>query len=386
MQKRIIALAVAGLVSSGAFAQSNVTFYGVADIGYVYDSDSYVAGTKSRGQVYSGGQNGSRFGFKGSEDLGNGLSAVFRMEAGVLLDSGLSDQQSLAQFNANQNGILFGRWSTVGLSSATWGTIEGGRRDTFIEQAVGTANVLKGNTTVGQVTPVFQRVQRYDNLLAYTSPSFSGVVLKAGFSSNASGQDVTPIANTSTTNQTASNNRVYAIAANYTNGGLFLAATYDYNKYQAVDTTPTVDGYDAGSSWYLVGSYDFGVARVNAGYAQINYAQNLQMKGASSAALAQDDRKQWQLGVSVPFGANDMVAVNYAQGKTSYNSLQPTWGDDKSSIWGIAYYHDLSKRTNIYVAYGDISQNSDNHQKVYIDGNANATYQQAFQVGIKHSF
>jgi predicted porin len=374
MQKKIIALAVAGLVSGAAFAQSNVTVYGVADIGYVFDRSSYTDGTKSMGKVYAGGQNGSRIGFKGSEDLGNGLSAIYHMVAGVKLDTGESDQ----------GGLLMGRWATVGLSSKTLGTIEGGRRDSFIEQAVGTANVMKGNTTVGQVTPVFQRIQRYDNMIAYTSPSFSGVTLKAGLSSNISGQDIVPVENTAVT-QSNSNNRAYSLAADYTNGGLYLAATYDYYKMQEVNNTlSTVNGYDAGNAWYLVGSYDFGMARVNAGYANINYAQNLQtaaLTPAAIAARAQDDRNQWQLGVSVPFGPKDMVALNYARGTTSYNN---DFSDDKSSLWGIAYFHDLSKRTNVYVAYGDINQKDSNHVKLGLDGQD--TYASAFQVGMKHSF
>lgn len=367
MQKKIIALAVAGLVSGAAFAQSNVTVYGVADIGYVYDSSSYTDGTKNMNKIYSGGQNGSRIGFKGSEDLGNGLSAIFRAEAGIKLDTGESDQ----------GGLLMGRWATVGLSSTTLGTIEGGRRDSFIEQAVGTANVMKGNTTVGQVTPIFQRVQRYDNMIAYTSPSFAGLTLKAGGSSNISGQDIVPVANTSATTQSSSNNRAYSLAADYKLGGLYLGATYDYYKMQEVATTQTVNGYDSGNAWYLVGSYDFGMARVNAGYAKINYAQNLQLASPVTA----DDRNQWQLGVSVPFGPKDMVAVNYAKGTTSYNN---GWNDDKSSMWGVAYFHDLSKRTNIYVAYGDINQNDSNHVKLGLDGQD--TYESAFQVGMKHSF
>ena len=72
MQKKIIALAVAGLVSGAAFAQSNVVIYGIADAGYVYGSDSIIPDGKSTSKMSSGGQSGSRLGFKGSEDLGNG--------------------------------------------------------------------------------------------------------------------------------------------------------------------------------------------------------------------------------------------------------------------------------------------------------------------------
>ena len=80
MQKKIIALAVAGLVSGAAFAQSNVVIYGIADAGYVYASKNTADNVKSQSRIYSGGQSGSRLGFRGTEDLGNGLSANFRLE------------------------------------------------------------------------------------------------------------------------------------------------------------------------------------------------------------------------------------------------------------------------------------------------------------------
>ena len=87
MQKKIIALAVAGLVSGVAFAQSNVTIYGVADANYYYASGDNL----SRTGVDSGGLNGSRIGFKGEEALGNGLKAIFTMEYGTTIDGEKSD-------------------------------------------------------------------------------------------------------------------------------------------------------------------------------------------------------------------------------------------------------------------------------------------------------
>jgi len=119
---------------------------------------------------------------------------------------------------------------------------------------------------------------------------------------------------------------------------------------------------------------------VNAGYAQINPAQNTQL----ATPVTIDNRKQWQLGVSVPFGDKDFIAVNYASGKNTYNNVNPTWGSETSSMWGVAYFHDLSKRTNLYVAYGDISQDKDDHTRYGLDGQD--SYRSAFQVGMKHSF
>ena len=84
MQKKVIALAIAGLVSGAAFAQSNVTIYGVADVGM----QNYNTGYGSKTTVVSGQNAGSRLGFKGEEALGNGLKAIFVLEAGLQIDTG----------------------------------------------------------------------------------------------------------------------------------------------------------------------------------------------------------------------------------------------------------------------------------------------------------
>ena len=86
MQKKIIALAVAGLVSGVAFAQSNVTVYGIADAGIGSWSAGSSANQRTTG-VMTGGMSASRLGFKGEEALGNGLKAIFQFETAVSLDS-----------------------------------------------------------------------------------------------------------------------------------------------------------------------------------------------------------------------------------------------------------------------------------------------------------
>ena len=86
MQKKLIALAVAGLASGAAFAQTNVTMYGVADAGYVYSSGDAArgplginTGSNEFSGIISGILSGSRLGFRGEEALGNGRKAVFRL-------------------------------------------------------------------------------------------------------------------------------------------------------------------------------------------------------------------------------------------------------------------------------------------------------------------
>ena len=119
MQKKLIALAVAGLVAAPAFAQSNVTIYGRADYGMVTRSgtpDGFgSADLNGKTEFASGVQAGSRLGFKGAEDLGNGLKAIFEIEYGLKMDEGTTSST-----------VWGNRHSYVGLTG-NFGTVVGGR-------------------------------------------------------------------------------------------------------------------------------------------------------------------------------------------------------------------------------------------------------------------
>ena len=103
------------LACCSAQAQSNVTVYGVVDAGLVFERGAPTGNTSN---VSSGVASGSRLGFKGTEDLGNGLSAGFVVESGFGIDTGAS----------GQGGLTFGRQTFVSLSSNTLGTISAGRQ------------------------------------------------------------------------------------------------------------------------------------------------------------------------------------------------------------------------------------------------------------------
>lgn len=370
MQKKIIALAVAGLASSVAFAQTNVTIYGIADAGYVYASDSVVDGAKSASKMTSGGQSGSRLGFKGTEDLGNGLSANFKIEQALNIDQ------------AGESVSGHGRWATVGLAGKTWGQFEMGRRDTFIDQLLGGTDV-QARVTVAQVSPVMRDTSRISNFFAYTSPVWSGFTVKAGVSTSAWNDEVVPTTGTTT------NVRMYTAAVDYENGGLKLGAAYERNKGQSNDT----NSFDAGSEWAIGGKYKINIVTLGAQYGQIKNGEDglanpllngLDNAGTSSTATSAliEKRKQWTVGAMVDITARDRVSLNYARGKNEYFAAGTD--DDKQSFWGVSYFHDLSKRTNLYAAYGSLSQDSDSTVKYNIDGQS--TYEKAFQVGLHHQF
>lgn len=362
MQKKIIALAVAGLVSGAAFAQSNVVIYGVADAGYVYANDSYTANVKNVSKIYSGGQSGSRLGFKGTEDLGNGLSATFRLEMGIDIDNGTSAQGSRT----------FGRWSTVGLAGKNWGEVQIGRRDTFMDEMIGGFDAT-GRNTVAQASPIMKDQGRYSNMVAYISPSWSGFQVKAGVSTAAwDAQEVEPLG-------TTTNIRIVTGGLSYINGPIKVGATYEYNKAQSTEG----NSFDAGNQWVVAGAYDFGMVALSAEYGQINNSDDAALAGNNTALTsAIEKRKQWTVGAMFKIGAKDRVGVQYARGTNEFFAAGTD--DEKARMWGVNYFHDLSKRTNIYAGYGNLSQDSDNTVKYGLDGQG--TYQKAIQVGLRHQF
>ena len=171
MQKKIIALAVAAMASGAAFAQSNVTVYGIADMaGVVRDGEV----GKTRYAVDSGVLSTSRIGFKGVEDLGNGLKALFTLEYGLRMDQSTgigasTDAQAVArqQFVGLTGGFgtaVAGHLQTTGLDFSVAGTALGS------STALGAMNVVGGSTLVAATS-------RANNAVAYISPSFSGLTL-----------------------------------------------------------------------------------------------------------------------------------------------------------------------------------------------------------------
>ncbi|MDD3481874.1 porin [Azovibrio restrictus] len=362
MQKKLIALAVAALASGAAFAQSNVQIYGSIDMGFSHRGDAIEDGIKSQNAIDSGISAGNRLGFKGTEDLGNGLKALFTMEAGFQADTG----------EHAQSGALFGRQVFVGLTGG-FGTAIAGRLytphysflstiDPFKAGTVGRYNNTYGIDLNGLLDPV-----RVDNAVAYVSPSFSGFNVTAAYSNNAIGQEVE--------GNGKQQNRVYAILPRYTNGPIDVALNYHQikmNEGSAIDDI---------TNWLVGGTYDFGMAKLAAFYS----SNKIDYDGATDDLKV----KNWMLGVTVPFGKHAVLAsYNYSKAKQAGE-------DGKSKQWALGYTYSLSKRTNIYAAYADISNDDGNDDLVRASVSGDASnkpltdeqgYQNGFQFGVKHTF
>ena len=354
MQKKIIALAVAGLVSGVAFAQSNVTVYGVVDVGYTYASSNTGFGGKYK---FSGlkdgtdnGQNGSRIGFKGEEGLGNSLKAIFTSELRVNAVDGA------------QAGTM--RQIFVGLSSDKFGTITGGRHYSAAGDVVGKNssndavtimpyNVFQG--AAGQQIVSAGGNSRQSNLVKYVSPTFSGFTGRASYAFS----DNTRTGNNALYNDDAetTDNGRFAISGDYTNGPISVDLIYALtnNAYKTYGNVPT--SYAAGegkniNEWYIGGSYDFKVVKAYGSY------QTLKNDNDASATIT--DSKLWQIGLSAPVGANGKFMIEYAKVDFDQdnNANAATRQDGGNTGWGIGYLHNLSKRTALYAYASQLKYDS----------------------------
>jgi predicted porin len=365
----ILAASVAAIFSASAQAQSsNVQIYGSIDVGFSHRGDNLNDNVGSQNRIDSGISSGSRLGFRGTEDLGNGLKAIFTLEAGYEADTGSS----------KQGGRLFGRQVFAGLSG-NFGTVLAGRLyaphytlmsaiDPFKRGMVGQHNnVLAAGVTAGGIN-LFDP-DRVDNTVAYVTPSWGGFSLTAAYSNSATAQEAT--GNTG-------DNRVFAIMPRYTNGPLDIGFNYHRIESEESDAISV-------NNWTLAGAYNFGAVTLAAAYEQNRWNDVLGVDG--------DDLKlnAWMLGVTVPFGNHAILA--------SYNQSKLDWKTDsgKGRQFALGYTYALSKRTNLFAAIAD-THNDKSRQNAPVktgglavvaagDGAyAGDKYQNGFQFGIRHTF
>ncbi|WP_119289774.1 porin [Azohydromonas sediminis] len=351
MKKSLIALAAA-LVAGGAFAQSSVTLYGVVDIGYGGKSwkDDTVGDSKTLG-IQDGAIAGSRFGFRGTEDLGGGLKASFVIEQGFSPTSQqLTNQRTSTsghQIDTNLNWSLTGRSSTS-LNRQSFVALSGGfgevrlgyqytvgyEMSTLAGYNIGSEGVHGADTsrTYGLAAIGGGRA----NGISYISPKIAGgLTLRlqygAGANQNEYGSDL----------EGYKDEKRFGVMAQWASGPLSVGVGYTQYKtdteagtaatpiFATADTSPTAKLTQIGAS------YDFGIARVAGTY---NMGED----------ASDNDLKAWQVGVRVPFGAAAVLAT-YGQGNTE-NTAGTKISDHTQ--WQLGATYSLSKRTTAYVYYG----------------------------------
>lgn len=270
MKKTLMVAALSGVFATAAHAQSSVTLYGLIDAGLTYTNNQNGS---HNFKMTSGAVNGSRWGLRGSEDLGGGLKAIFTLENGF----------SIANGTLGQQGREFGRQAFVGLSSNQFGTVTLGRQYDSVVDYLGPL-ALTGTQYGGtQFAHPFDNDNldnsfRINNSVKYQSANYAGFKFGAlyGFSNQADG---------------FANNRSYSVGASYNYGPLNIAAAYlQLNNNLTAGAINNANGAVAGDNTFNAGkqrtfgaglNYAFGPATVGFVFTQTKLEDAASINGAT---------------------------------------------------------------------------------------------------------
>jgi len=353
--KHLIALPVALVCSAGAVAQSSVTVFGIVDAAYSHGSGSL----SMRNQLSSGSNASSRVGFRGSEDLGGGMSASFWLEAQFNTDNGTgfatntnNQASGIGTAGAGTQGLTFNRRSTVSLAGP-WGELRLGRdytghyrnrvdTDPFSVVGVGATQVNVG-TLAGQTST------RASNAIGYFTPSrLGGFFAQAQYylGENPSG---TP---------TERDGSGFSLRAGYAAGPLTVSGAYAVTDMASGDVVSTNVGaiYDAGP-----------VRLMGAAFRD---------KTESPAAVT---GKGYTLGAIVPVGAGEAKFALSRYGSDA--GARP-----HTRKIAVGYVHNLSKRSALYATYARVGNSGG--ATTALNGSTTAANERStgYDLGIRHSF
>jgi len=389
MKKSLLALAVLGAFAGAAQAQSSVTIYGIVDTGVTYANNVGTGQGKATGSQFamkSGILQGSRLGFKGVEDLGGGLSAVFQVEAGFDNTNGAN----------SVSGTLFNRKSVVGLSG-DFGTVLMGRQTDVLDDIGGLTSVADFGGMTNNVGTGLARLQgqRSNNSIRYNTTNMNGLT----------GSLYYAIGGEAGSN---SNGQAFGAGGMYQNGPLSLGAGYYQSKSGTSNNTTAValnpafpdvtvqvtapaalganiaSGTDAGKTYYagagntqlktftLAGAYQLGDAKL---YANWSRTQAPAVSNAKSNLF--EIGGNYALSPALKLLSSVQYNKLTADGATDANLLQLNLGTDYA----------LSKRTDVYAFLSSLRTSSGfGGNPGIFNANKTGDRQTAVAVGVRHKF
>ncbi|MFM0053745.1 porin [Caballeronia grimmiae] len=390
MKKTLMVAALSGVFATAAHAQSSVTLYGLIDAGITYTNNNmttFGGPGHSNWKATSGSVNGSRWGLRGSEDLGGGLKAIFTLENGFNIMNGTN----------NQGGREFGRQAFVGLSSNQFGAVTLGRQYDSVVDFIGPL-ALTGTQYGGtQFAHPFDNDNldntfRVDNSVKYTSANYAGFKFGAmyGFSNQAGG---------------FANNRAYSAGLSYNYGPLNVAGAYFQSNNSgplAANGTSVAGGaitadqtpFSAGRQRIFGGglNYAFGPATVGFVFTQTmldnaTALTNVGSQGLGNIALG---------GTSVRFtnyevnGRYNLTPALSIAGNYTFTDSRIAGEKPKFHQFNLQTAYALSKRTDVYLQgeYQHVTSVDDLPIGATINGvgMSSSTNQVSATVGVRHRF
>jgi predicted porin len=364
MNKKLLTLAVAAALTAPTAAMAEAVLYGDLQVSIDYasfDNDSYEGwGVNGGGPMPGKSNRDNQIGLKGSEDLGNGLKAIYHVQINVELTAENSNT-ILTNDNIARGGdnLVTMQKSYVGLTS-DWGTFVVGRNDTPLYTSTEKLDLFSNTMADYNDTVGFQDV-RADNAIAYVSPSMSGFQLAAAI---VPGGGMT--AGAGANNNADSLADAYSVAGVYKNGPFFASLAYETLGNELYMNT-------AVSNNSLSTSYvenDYSKWRLGLGLMDWNGFTVTGIFEDQSDHPTNVDQQLWQLQAAYAFG-NNAVKAMYGVGDRD----KIVGGQDLDySTWAVAFDHNLSKRTKAYVLYNQ-----------YTDDVANSDWD-GFSVGMMHHF
>ena len=393
MNKKVLAAATLAVFASAAHAQSSVTLYGVIDAGISYVNNSKSGTTHDKLFKYDDGvAQGSRWGLRGTEDLGNGLKALFVLENGFNSGTGA----------LGQGGALFGRQAYVGLSQNNVGSLTFGRQYSFSTDYLGGSYSTGGQTVAGNyayhINDVDQLTSsRINNAVKFSSANFAGLTFGGmyGFSNTAGSFAGTPATGTTTANTVAGSSRAYSFGVNYANGPFGVGAAYTDIRYPG-QASPAFSTSLANVTFPALGTgqiRDLRTVGVGGRYA---------IGAATLWALYTNTRLEAISGSATTFAAYEAgakyaftPALTAGAGYTYMHLSNANKGHWNQADLSVDYA--LSKRTDVYaLGIYQIASGRNNGQDLQAQIGSSTSYfstsgngadnQLAFRVGIRHKF
>ena len=359
MKKSLVALALFGAFAATAQAQSSVQIYGTIDAGLGKATGSSTAVTK---------RDNNKLGFKGTEDLGNGLKAIFQLEIRYESDTGTVENTS----GANSRPLFQGQ-SRVGLQG-DFGTVRLGRGLTAFQETstafepwsgmptpagFQTDLTVAGYTSDPLSAPGNSR-NRFSNAVFFNSPVVAGFQFNATVAAKEANNNVAVAATVPNLTTNATGN--FALPANAVpaSNPYSMSVTYNYGQFAAMGAYER-NGVQA-KLWSVGASFNPAP--------ELKLMATYQHQDDGNFKIINTDTKSWVLGLNYDVGPGKVRA--------GYGQKTPD-GVAKSKQASLGYDYNLSKRTYLYA---DVS----NKKSASVANYNNTTSVTYIGVGVHHNF